>query len=72
MYLSKDSGEDSKVISNAGMIHNNSRSPEIVPIAPIYGFIRLRILDIDETYLDRLNLKSKATVDEVTFIRSDI
>jgi len=72
MKMSEVSDEDSKVIMNAGMVQNNSRSPEIVPRAPIYGFIRLRKLDIDVTCLDRLNLKSKATVDEVIFIRSDI
>ena len=72
IYLPEVSGEDIKLIINAGKTHKSTRIPENVTNTPMYGFTRLRKLDIDEIYLDRLNLKSKATVDEIIFIRSDI
>ncbi len=72
IYFSEVSGEEIKKIINAGIIHKRSRSPEKVPRAPMYGFIRLMKLDIDVIYREWLNLKSKETVDEITFMRSDI
>jgi len=72
IYVSEVPGGENIVITNAGIVHKMSSSPEKVPRAPMYGFIRLRNLDIDVTYWEWLNLKSKATVDEITFMRSDI
>ncbi len=72
IYFSGILSGDMRVIMNAGRTHKSSSIPDNVASAPIKGLRRFRTLDREIRCPCRLNLKSKATVDEVMFIRSDM